>query len=270
MWGAYARTERERVMVTHIIPLQNVKGGVTKTTTAINLAAGLAISGRRVLLMDLDPQSNATYTLLGMLSDQQEGTLFQVVTASTPLADIVQPTKVERLFIAPGTLALSDADMMLSSKHGREFILRNALERFLPTANLDYIILDTPPNLNLLSVNALTACTGYIVPIALTLYATLGLTLLTRTVQDLEQNLRIQIPCIGALAALMDNTNESKSRLQDVQAYFQEKMFHSIIPRNTDVDKANDQQILYFASPRSAGSIAYARFVEEVIRRVEK
>jgi len=255
--------------VAHIISLNNVKGGVTKTTTAINLAAGLALKGRRVLLLDLDPQSNATYTLLGLLSEEAPGTLFEVVIDGKSLASIIQPTKVPNLWIAPGTLALSDADLILSARTGREWIVRRALEAYLTTVTLDYVIIDTPPNLNLLSVNALTSCSGYIVPIALTLYATLGLTLLTRTVKTLEQNLRITIPRIGALAALMENTNEARSRLEDVRDYFHDELFQSIIPRNTDVDRANDRRILYQYAPKSSGAIAYANFVEEVVQRVE-
>ncbi len=256
--------------MTHIISANSIKGGVTKTTTSINLAAGLALKGRKTLIIDLDPQSNTTYTLLGLLSEETQHTLYEVIIESKPLASIIQPTKVPNLWIAPGTLALSDADLILSGRTGREWILRNALEEYLRTVSLDYVIIDTPPNLNLLSVNVLTTCTGYIVPIALTLYATLGLTLLTKTVKTLERNLRITIPRIGAVAALMENTNEARSRLEDVKEYFGDELFQSIIPRNTDVDRANDRRILYQYAPRSAGAIAYANFVEEVVNRVEK
>lgn len=255
----------------HVISLQNVKGGVTKTTSSVNIATGLARTGRRVLLIDVDPQSNSTYTLIGILSDAQEGTLYEVIIDNKPLASIIKPTQVANLSIAPGTIELSSADLLLAPRPGREWQLQRALEPLQD--EYDYVIIDTPPTLNLLSVNSLAACTtGFILPVALDLYAFIGIRLLENTLADLRQNLRVPIPMLGVLAALKDNTIESRERLQAVQDYFKAKVFETVIPRNIVVAEANDPQRdnLYEYAPKSAGAQAYTKLVEEIIARVEQ
>lgn len=251
----------------HIIPHTNVKGGVTKTTTSINVAIGLARKGRKVLFIDMDPQSNATYTLTDRPIEGKDKTLYEVMIEEGDLREVIVATKVENLSIAPGTIDLSSADMLLASQPGREWILQRALEPV--QAEYDYIIIDTPPNLNLLSVNSLSACTGFIIPISLTLYAMLGIKMLEDTIKQLRRNLRIEIPLIGVVAALKENTTESDTRLQDVQDYFKDNVFSTVIPRNIKVDEANDRLVLYDYAPLSKGALAYQQLVEEIIARVE-
>lgn len=251
----------------HILSANNVKGGVTKTTTTINLGAGLARKGKKTLLVDMDPQSNATYTLTDLDIEGRDNTLYEVIIEDVPMQKVITSTRVANLDIAPGTIDLSSADLLLASKAGREWILQRALEPVQD--NYDYIIIDTPPNLNLLSVNSLSACTGFIIPIALTLYAMLGIRMLEDTLAELRKNLRIQIPLIGVVAALRENTAESATRLADVRSYFGDKVFETVIPRNVKVDEANDRMVLYDYAPQSKGALAYQQLVEEVIARVE-
>ncbi len=253
----------------YVISFDNVKGGVTKTTSSVNFAIGLARTGRSVLLIDADPQSNATYTVLGIISEAQKNTLYEVIIDGKPLDAIIRETKVPCLSMAPGTLALTSADLLLASRTGREWILRRAIEG-MQAYHFDYIVIDTPPNLNVVSVNILAACSGFILPIALDIFAFLGIKLLENTLAELRENLRIPIPLIGVVATLHDNTIESRERLQQVKDYFGDLVFQTVIPTNVKVKEANDQQVLYDYAPKSTGSIAYTRFVEEVIARVER
>src|SRR5579871_4271825 len=177
----------------HIYTLANNKGGVTKTTTTVNLAYGLARAGRRVLVIDTDAQSNSTYSLLGRL--ETENTLFDVLLNGLRLADVIQGTKQERLYLAPSSIDLSAADLLMASAPGRELKLKRALA---PIAHqFDYCLIDTPPNLGVLTVNAFIACSDVIIPIALTTYALIGIGILEKTMQELRENLDVQLPIFG-------------------------------------------------------------------------
>src|SRR5438552_1860904 len=173
--------------MTRIFTLANNKGGVTKTTTTVNLAYGIARSGRRVLVIDADAQSNSTYTLLGQLL--QENTLADVLFNQARLADIIIGTKQEGLYLAPSSIDLSIADLVMASAPGRERKLKRALA---PVASdFEYVLIDTPPNLGVLTVNAFMACTEVIIPIALTTYALIGISILEQTMQELRENMEI-------------------------------------------------------------------------------
>src|SRR5438094_33967 len=154
-----------------IFALANNKVGVTKTTTTVNLAYGLARSGRRVLVIDTDAQSNSTYSLLGEL--KQDNTLFDVLLNGARLADIIVGTKQTGMYVAPSSINLSAADLLMASIPGRENKLKRAVAQ-LPRDGFDYVLIDTPPNLGVLTINAFMACTDVIIPIALTTYALIG------------------------------------------------------------------------------------------------
>jgi chromosome partitioning protein len=251
-----------------IFCLANNKGGVTKTTTTVNLAYGLARAGRRVLVLDIDAQSNSTYSLLGKL--QQEDTLFDVLINGARLADIIVGTKQEGLYLAPSSIDLSAADLLMASAPGRERKLKRALTG-LPSNSFDYILIDTPPNLGVLTINAFIACTEVIIPIALTTYALIGINILERTMQELRDNLDVTLPIFGVVANLDDRTRMSADVLAAVREHFGNLVFNTVIPRNIKVEEAHNQiRSIYEYAPSSTGAKAYLNLVEEVMNRAER
>jgi chromosome partitioning protein len=238
-----------------------------KTTTTVNLAYGLARAGRRVLVIDTDAQSNTTYTLLGRMD--QENTLFDVFFNNARLADIIVGTKQQGLYLAPSSIDLSAADMLMANATGRERKLKRALA---PLAEeFEYILLDTPPNLGIVTINALVACTGVFIPIALTTYALIGINILERTMQELRDNLEIPLPIFGVVATLSDHTRMSNDVLSAVRQHYGSLVFNAVIPRNVRVEEAHNQiAILYDYAPNSTGATAYAQLVSEVIQRAER
>jgi chromosome partitioning protein len=247
--------------------MANNKGGVTKTTTTVNLAYGLARAGRRVLVVDTDAQSNSTYSLLGKLS--QDNTLFDVLLNGARLADIIVSTQQERLYLAPSSIDLSAADLLMASAPGRERKLKRALAQLQPES-FDYILIDTPPNLGVLTVNAFIACTDVIIPIALTTYALIGISIMERTMQELRDNLEVTLPIFGVVANLDDHTRMSADVLAAVREHFGSLVFETVIPRNIKVEEAHNQiAILYNYAPQSTGARAYESLTQEVIHRAE-
>ena len=253
--------------MTRIYCLANNKGGVTKTTTTVNLAYGLARVGRRVLVIDTDAQSNSTYSLLGSLV--QENTLFDVLLNGARLADIIVGTKQERLYLAPSSIDLSAADLLMASAPGRELKLKRALG---PVAHeFDYVLIDTPPNLGVLTVNAFIACTDVVIPIALTTYALIGISILEKTMQELRDNLDVILPIFGVVANLDDHTRMSADVLAAVRDHFGKLLFQTVIPRNIKVEEAHNQVAsIYDYAPASTGARAYEALVQEVISRAER
>ncbi len=251
-----------------IFTLANNKGGVTKTTTTVNLAYGLAKMGRRVLVIDADAQSNSTYSLLGDLP--QENTLVDVLFNNMRLADIIVGTKQERLYIAPGGIDLSAADLLMANATGRERRLKRALAA-IPATSFEYVLIDTPPNLGLLTINAMIACTDIIIPIALTTYALIGINILERAMQELRENMEIDLPLFGVVANLDDHTRMSADVLAAVRSHFGTLVFETVIPRNIKVEEAHNRVTsLYDYAPDSTGAKAYAYLVHEVMERAEK
>jgi chromosome partitioning protein len=251
----------------HILTLANNKGGVTKTTTTVNLAYGLARVGRRVLVVDTDAQSNSTYSLIGRLDS--DATLFDVLLNGSRMADIIIGTKQERLYLAPSSIDLSAADLLLASAPGREMKLKRALAPVV--REFDYILIDTPPNLGVLTVNAFITCTDVIIPIALTTYALIGISILERTIQELRDNLDVQLPIFGVVANLDDHTRMSADVLQAVKEHFGKLVFETIIPRNIKVEEAHNQITSIFEyAPSSTGARAYEQLTQEVLKRAER
>src|SRR5581483_9202070 len=246
--------------------LCNNKGGVTKTTTTVNLGYGLARAGRRVLIVDTDAQSNSTYSLLGHL--EQEPTLFDVLINGVKMADTIVPTRREGLFLAPSSINLSAADLLMASAPGRERKLARALAPVKD--NYDYILIDTPPNLGVLTVNAFISCTDVIIPIALTTYALIGISILESTMQELRDNLDVSLPIFGVIANLDDHTRLSAEVLNAVREHFGSLVFDTVIPRNIKVEEAHNQiACLFDYAPNSTGAQAYTKLVREVLSRAE-
>lgn len=246
--------------------LANNKGGVCKTTTTVNLAYGLARAGRQVLVIDTDAQSNSTYTLLGQLVE--ENTLFDVLNDDARLSDVVIGTKQSGLYLVPSDINLSAADMIFT-KPGRENKLKRALA---PVASqFDYVLIDTPPNLGIMTVNAFMACTDVIIPVSLTTYALIGISILERTMQELRENMdNVTLPIFGVVANLDDHTRMSADVLSAVREHFGDLVFNTVVPRNIKVEEAHNQiASIYDYAPGSTGAKAYEALVQEVLERAE-
>lgn len=248
-----------------IFTLANNKGGVTKTTTTVNLAYGLARAGQRVLVVDTDAQSNSTYSLLGSLVE--DNTLFDVLVNGTRLADTVVETKQQGLHLVPSSINLSAADLIIGQMPGREQRLKRALAPVVPHYN--FILIDTPPNLGVLTVNAFVACTDVIIPIALTTYALIGIAILEKTMQELRDNLdNVTLPIFGVVANLDDHTRMSADVLAAVKEHFDDLVFQTVVPRNIKVEEAHNQIASIFEyAPTSTGAKAYEQLVQEVLTR---
>ena len=248
-----------------VFALCNNKGGVTKTTTTVNIGYGLARAGRRVLIIDTDAQSNSTYSLLGNLD--QEQTLFDVLINGVKMNDIIVASQQKNLFVAPSSINLSAADLLMASAPGRERKLARALSQ---VNDFDYVLIDTPPNLGVLTVNSFMACTDVIIPIALTTYALIGISILETTMQELRENLDVELPVFGVIANLDDHTRLSADVLEAVRDHFGSLLFDTVIPRNIKVEEAHNQiACLYDYAPASTGAVAYTKLVKEVLARAE-
>ena len=249
-----------------ILAIANQKGGVGKTTTAINLATALAACDKRVLVLDTDPQGNAT-TGLGVPREAVGLTSYDVLVDGAPIASAILATQVPQLWILPGSVDLAGAELELASALAREFRLRNALATI--AANYDYILIDCPPSLNLLTVNALTAATGVLVPLQCEYYALEGLSQLLKTVELVKQNLNSNLEIEGVVLTMYDRRNNLCDMVAaDVRRHFGDKVFDTVIPRNVRLSEAPSHgkpALLY--DLRCSGSQAYIQLAGELLRR---
>ncbi len=256
-------------MTAQIFAFANQKGGVGKTTTAINLGAYLAEAGRKVLLVDSDPQGNAT-TCIGYEPRRVEKTLYDVLVDHFPAHEAILPTERPQLEILPANVDLAGAEVEMASMMAREHLLARTLAPL--RAHYDYIFIDSPPSLGLLTVNALTATTaGVIVPVQCEYLALEGLSLLLSTIQQVRDILNPALTVVGVVLTMYDaRTNLSQQVMDEVARFFPDKIFKTVIPRNIRLSEApsHGQTILSYA-PESAGGRAYAALAAEFLRRVE-
>ena len=249
-----------------ILAIANQKGGVGKTTTAINLATALAACDKRVLILDTDPQGNAT-TGLGVPREAVGLTSYDVLVDGAPIAGAILASQVPQLWILPGSVDLAGAELELASALAREFRLRNALATV--AANYDYVLIDCPPSLNLLTVNALTAATGVLVPLQCEYYALEGLSQLLKTVELVKQNLNSTLEIEGVVLTMYDRRNNLCDMVAaDVRRHFGDKVFDTVIPRNVRLSEAPSHgkpALLY--DLRCSGSQAYIQLAGELLRR---
>ena len=250
-------------MRTRIIAVTNNKGGVGKTTTVVNLASGLAATGRRVLVIDTDPQANASFALLG--AEIPHTTLYDVlVTRTTTIADLIYPSPTPDLDVIPSTINLSAADITLAGVPGRERLLARQLRQI---SGYDYILIDTPPSLGILTVNSLTTATEVFIPVGVGTFALMGIALLEDTIAQLKENLDLDHLCIaGAIATLSDRTRVAHDTIDALRQHFGQRLFQSVIPKNKDIEEAHSRSMSVLAyAPDSRGAQAYRALVEEVI-----
>jgi len=255
-----------------VLAIANQKGGVGKTTTAINLGTALAAIGEQVLIVDLDPQGNAS-TGLGIDRRSRRRSTYDVLTGEATLRDAVIATAVPRLSIAPSTLDLSGLELEVSQARDRAFRLRSALAPLrgaLPAATeFSYVLIDCPPSLNLLTVNAMAAADAILVPLQCEFFALEGLTQLLRTVESVRSALNPDLVIHGIVLTMHDARNNlSNQVVEDVRANSKEKVYDTIIPRNVRVSEAPSygKPVLVY-DLKCVGSEAYLRLATEIIQR---
>ncbi|NNN21442.1 MAG: ParA family protein [Acidimicrobiales bacterium] len=251
---------------TRVIAIANQKGGVGKTTTTVNLSAALAEFGKRVLVIDLDPQGNAT-TGLGVEARNFEQSMYDVLMHDTPLEDAIEATSVKNLFLAPATIDLAGADIELVSAFSRELKLRRAID--IVKEDFDYIFIDCPPSLGLITVNGLAAASEVLVPIQCEYYALEGVGQLLKNVQLVKANLNPNLEVSTIVMTMFDaRTKLSDQVVEDVRGHFGTIVCKTVIPRSVRLSEAPSfgQPITIF-DPSSRGAIAYRSLAEEVISK---
>jgi len=241
---------------------------VGKTTTAINLAAALAEAGRRVLVVDLDPQGNAS-TGLGIEAAQRVATTYDLLVDDAPLGEVIQESEVDNLSIIPATVDLSSADIELISNEKRSFLLHDALRQVAMDAyGFHYILIDCPPSLNLLTVNAMVAAHSVLVPLQSEFFALEGLSQLMLTVREVRQTANPKLRLEGVVLTMFDRRNNLSQQVeQDARDNLGDLVFETIIPRNVRVSEAPSfaMPVLSY-DPQSQGAQAYRALAQEVIQ----
>ncbi len=257
--------------MTYVYAIANQKGGVGKTTTAINLGAYLALAGRRVLIVDMDPQANATSSL-GLVPDQLPRSIYDVLTGEVMLADVITLTNRMRLDLAPSAHALAALETevveAISDRYRRSYLLRDALA--LTLHRYDYVLIDNPPSLGLLTVNALAAATdGVIVPVQCEYLAMEGLGQLMSTIERVRQSLNPRLAIAGLVLTMFDaRVRLSLQVAEEVRRYFGDRVFKTVIPRNIRLSEAPSygEPIATYA-PNSPGAQAYQELAAELMSR---
>jgi chromosome partitioning protein len=256
-----------------VLALANQKGGVGKTTTAINLGTALAAIGEEVLILDLDPQGNAS-TGLGIERRARKRSTYDVLVGDCGLDDVLIETAVPRLWVAPSTLDLLGVELEIASRADRAFRLRKALADYIATVSatrpqFTYVLVDCPPSLNLLTINAMCASHSVLVPLQCEFFALEGLSQLLKTVEQVRSTLNPSLSLQGVVLTMYDARNNLSAQVvADVRAFLKEKVYDTIIPRNVRVSEAPSygKPVLLY-DLKCTGSQAYLRLASEIIQR---
>lgn len=251
------------------VAIANQKGGVGKTTTAVNLSACLAEQGKNVLLIDADPQGNST-SGLGMKKEGDENSIYDVLINDVPLDQATCDTMIDTLKLLPAHISLAGAEVELVNMMAREQVLKRALQT--TEKKYDYVFIDCPPSLGLLTLNALTAANTLLVPIQCEFYALEGLSLLMNTVKLVRRSLNPELDVEGVVLTMFDSrTNLSMQVVEEVKKFFKNKVYDTIIPRSVRLGEAPSFGLpITKYSPNSAGSTAYSSLAKEMIKKEGK
>ncbi|MFB6466496.1 ParA family protein [Cytobacillus sp. Hz8] len=247
-----------------IIAIANQKGGVGKTTTSVNLGACLAYIGKKVLLVDIDPQGNAT-SGAGLDKADVDQCIYDVLVDDEEAKNVIKPTAVENLYVIPATIQLAGAEIELVPTISREVRLKRALEEI--KNDYDFIIIDCPPSLGLLTLNALTASDSVMIPVQCEYYALEGLSQLLNTVRLVQKHLNQELRIEGVLLTMLDaRTNLGIQVIEEVKKYFQDKVYKTVIPRNIRLSEApsHGEPIIIY-DPKSRGAEVYLDLAKEVV-----
>ncbi len=249
-----------------VIAIANQKGGVGKTTTAVNLSACLGKQGKKTLLVDIDPQGNTT-SGLGIDPRSVETSIYDCVINDVPMGDAVLDTGFDNLWVCPANISLAGAELELAMKDDRAFILKNSIAKI--KNDYDFIFIDCPPSLGLITLNSFSAADSVLIPIQCEYYALEGLSQLTNTIKTVKQKFNPDLAIEGILMTMFDaRTNLSIQVVDEVKKYFRDKVYGTIIPRNVRLSEAPSfgQPIIEY-DKHSKGAECYGDLAEEVIRR---
>ncbi len=252
-----------------VLVVANQKGGVGKTTTAINLGTALAAVGQKSLLIDLDPQGNAS-TGLGIPRAERRVTSYDVLMGNASLADAIVPTRIPGLFIVPATVDLSGAEIELVAERDRNFRLREALISFAEAGgDFSYVLIDCPPALSLLTVNAMAAAHAVVVPLQCEFFALEGLSMLLKTIDRVRTGLNPDLEIQGIILTMFDKRNNLSDQVAaDVRAHLGDKVYQTVIPRNVRISEAPSHGLPALVYDlRCPGSQAYIKLAGELIQR---
>ena len=252
-----------------VFAVSNQKGGVGKTTSAINIAAGLAMLGKRVLLLDLDPQGNAT-TGLGFSKSSLEQSIYSVLIDDEKALENIMPTEVENLDLLPSNIDLAGAEVELVYKKNRERVLKNALEEI--RSRYDYILIDCPPSLGLLTINALACADSVIIPIQSEYYALEGLSQLMNSISLVKQHLNAGLEVDGVVLTMYDSRSLiSKQIAEEIKKFFTKRLFEIVVPRNVRLVEASSYgKPIMMHDPKCTGARAYKALTLEYLARQSK
>ncbi len=249
-----------------VIAIANQKGGVGKTTTAVNLSACLGKRGKKVLLIDIDPQGNTT-SGLGVDPKSVEQSIYDCIINDVPMSEVIIKTEFDNLWICPSNIHLAGAELELVMRENREYVLKNSIKEIKD--NFDFIFIDCPPSLGLITLNSFTATDTVLVPIQCEYYALEGLGQLTNTIKMIKQKLNPEISLEGVLLTMFDaRTNLSIQVVDEVKKFFKSQVFATIIPRNVRLSEAPSfgQPVIEY-DKNSRGAEVYTELAEEIIKR---
>ena len=262
------KTTKEATKLGKIISIANQKGGVGKTTTSVNLSTLLAKRGKKVLLIDADPQGNAT-SGVGMDKNVELSVYDMLISDEVESKDIIQKTEIKNLYICPSNINLAGAEVELVSMMSREYRMKEKLEQI--KSDFDYIIIDCPPSLGLITLNSFTASNSVLIPVQCEYYALEGLGQLINTINLVKKHLNTELEIEGALLTMYDiRTNLSNQVVKEVNKYFENKVYKTVIPRNVKLSEAPSYGMpISIYDPRSKGAKSYDKLVKEFLKNNE-